>query len=958
MVAGGAIAALRQRLQMTLQHEVEVLEHQFARNRVPTVRGAARFVDPHRVEVTGEDGERKLYEAARFVIAAGTRPFRPDYMPFDGERVLDSDEIIDLKFLPRSLAVIGAGVIGVEYASIFSALDVQVTLIEPRPSMLDFLDQELVGAFVHDLRDRGIAVRLGCKAGEVEVSPEHGCTVHLDGGRVVHADVVLFAAGRMGATDALNLDAVRLEVDHRGRLDVDPRTFQTKVPHIYAAGDVIGFPSLASTSMEQGRIAACHAFERPAYDPPVFFPYGIYAVPEMSTVGMTEEQVRTQGIGYECGLARFRETSRGHIMGLHAGMMKMLFAIDTRRLLGVHIVGEGATELIHIGQAVLNLGGTLEYFIENTFNRLVLVERCRRSLEVRMIMQLHEVVETSRRVGEVAGRLAKIGHLADCLAHCGPDEAASAVALLSGTPRQGRIGIGYAALRAARGEPPAAEASITLRELEGALDELKAVKGKGASGERARLLRALFGRATEAEQDFLLRLLVGELRQGALEGVMVDAIAKAAGLPASEVRRAVMLAGDAGVVAAAALGAGAAGLRRFGLVLMQPVQPMLAQSADDIADAWRSSARRRSSGSSMAPAFRSTRPGTKCGCSRARLNDVTAAVPEVVAAVRGLPLESAILDGEAIALRPDGRAAAVPDHDAALRPAARGRAAAGRAAARLPVLRRARARWRRTDRPAAMRSGSAALAAVLPPALTVPRLVTGEAAAATAFVGGALAKGHEGAMAKALDAPYQAGRRGAGWLKVKQAHTLDLVVLAAEWGSGRRKGWLSNLHLGARDPDAGGFVMLGKTFKGLTDEVLAWQTEQFLVREIGRDAYTVYVRPELVVEIAFNDLQDEPSLSGRPRAAIRAGQGLPVRQAGGGRGHDRDRSGDPCARGWRWLARTDLERAADRPRFDPSGGQGAGVWRNWSTSGHSMSDWPSWRRRGPGAHASCRAWRR
>jgi NAD(P) transhydrogenase len=364
---------LRRRLQMTLQHEVEVLEHQFARNRVTTVRGEARFLDPHQVEVTSDDGERETFAAARFVIATGTRPFRPDYMPFDGRRVLDSDEIIDLKFMPKSLAVIGAGVIGVEYASIFSALDVQVTLIEPRTSMLDFLDQELVAAFVHDLRDRGLAVRLGCKAGRVEPS-ERGCTVHLESGRVVHAEAVLFCAGRMGATDNLNLAAAGLEVDHRGRLKVDPRTFQTQVPHIYAAGDVIGFPSLASTSMEQGRIAACCAFERQAHDPPAFFPYGIYAVPEMSTVGRTEEQLRADGIGCECGIARFTETSRGHIMGVHAGLMKMLFALDTRRLLGVHIVGEGATELIHIGQAVLNLGGTLDYFIENTFNYPTLAE--------------------------------------------------------------------------------------------------------------------------------------------------------------------------------------------------------------------------------------------------------------------------------------------------------------------------------------------------------------------------------------------------------------------------------------------------------------------------------------------------------------------------------------------------------------------------------------------------------
>jgi DNA ligase-1 len=477
-----------------------------------------------------------------------------------------------------------------------------------------------------------------------------------------------------------------------------------------------------------------------------------------------------------------------------------------------------------------------------------------------MSMLLHDIVETSRRVGEVGGRLAKIGHLADCLARCAPEEAASAVALLSGMPRQGRIGVGYAALRAARGEPAAA-ASLTLEELERALEGLKAVKGKGAAGERARLLRELFGRATEAEQDFLLRLLVGELRQGALEGVMVEAIAKAAGLPAAEVRRAVMLAGDAGVVAAAALGEGATGLRRFGLVLMQPVQPMLAQPAEDIADALAQLGQAAFEWKLDGARIQVHKDGDEVRVFTRRLNDVTAAVPEVVSAVRALPPASAILDGEAIALQPDGRP---QPFQITMRRFGR-RLEVARLQAELPLAclffdALALAGEELIDRSNAARAE--ALAAVLPQELAVPRLVTGEEAAATAFVAGALAKGHEGAMAKALDAPYQAGRRGAGWLKVKQAHTLDLVVLAAEWGSGRRKGWLSNLHLGARDPAAGGFVMLGKTFKGLTDEVLAWQTAQFLAREIGRDAHTVYVRPELVVEIAFNDLQASPHYPG------------------------------------------------------------------------------------------------
>ncbi|WP_417694104.1 Si-specific NAD(P)(+) transhydrogenase [Roseibium sp.] len=365
---------LRARLHITLDHEVEVLEHQFARNRVRTLRGEAKFVDAKTIEVLGDAGEVLQYSADRFIIAVGTKPFRPDYVPFDGEYILDSDEILELTELPRTIAVIGAGVIGVEYATIFSALDVKVTLVEPRDTMLDFLDHELVQDFIHELRDRGIALRFGSKVDKITKHGPANCEIELADGRLVRTNVVLFAAGRMGATGSLNLDACGLEVDHRGRLKVDAQTFQTNVEHIFAAGDVIGFPSLASTSMEQGRIAACHALGEQAYDPPEYFPYGIYAVPEISTVGMTEEEVKQRGIPYECGIARFRETSRGHIMGLDSGMLKMIFSLKTRRLLGCHIVGEGATELVHIGQAVLNLRGTLEYFVENTFNYPTLAE--------------------------------------------------------------------------------------------------------------------------------------------------------------------------------------------------------------------------------------------------------------------------------------------------------------------------------------------------------------------------------------------------------------------------------------------------------------------------------------------------------------------------------------------------------------------------------------------------------
>ncbi len=364
---------LMMRLHMTLDHEVDVLEHQFARNAVHTITGTARFLDPHRIEVLIEGESPRVFQADKILLAVGTRPFRPPEIPFDGRHVLDSDEIVDIDRLPRSLTVIGAGVIGVEYATIFSALDVAVTLVDARETFLEFIDRELIEDFTHQLRDRGMTIRLGCKVTGIEF--EHGAPVTLlESGRRIRSEMLLYAAGRVGATDSINLECCGLTPDHRGRLVVDPNSYQTTVPHIYCAGDAIGFPSLASTSMEQGRIAACHAFGMTPPPAPEYFPYGIYSVPEISTVGLTEQEVRHRKIPYECGIARFRETSRGHIMGLSTGMMKMIFSLDTRRLLGVHIVGEGATELVHIGQAVLNLKGTLDYFIENTFNYPTLAE--------------------------------------------------------------------------------------------------------------------------------------------------------------------------------------------------------------------------------------------------------------------------------------------------------------------------------------------------------------------------------------------------------------------------------------------------------------------------------------------------------------------------------------------------------------------------------------------------------
>ncbi|MDB5438643.1 MAG: Si-specific transhydrogenase [Caulobacteraceae bacterium] len=367
-------ADLGARLDKTLEHEIEVLEHQFQRNGVRTLAGSARFTDSHNLLVTCAEGDERRVSFERALIAVGTSPYRPSSIPFNGTSIIDSDDLIARPHVPRSLTVIGAGVIGIEYATIFSALDVPVTLIEPRPTFLDFIDREIIDDFVHQLRDRGMTIRLATTVARVEVDHQGWPVCILEDGRRIRSEMLLYTAGRVGAVEGLGLETCGLTTDKRGRLSVDPVTFQTEVPHIYAAGDIIGFPSLAATAMEQGRIAACHAFGLPMPPAPQYFPYGIYAVPEISTVGLSEEEVRAKGIACECGIARFRETSRGHIMGLNAGMMKMIFALDTRRLLGVHIIGEGATELIHIGQAVLNLGGTLDYFIENAFNYPTLAE--------------------------------------------------------------------------------------------------------------------------------------------------------------------------------------------------------------------------------------------------------------------------------------------------------------------------------------------------------------------------------------------------------------------------------------------------------------------------------------------------------------------------------------------------------------------------------------------------------
>ncbi|MGE3925417.1 MAG: ATP-dependent DNA ligase, partial [Lautropia sp.] len=403
--------------------------------------------------------------------------------------------------------------------------------------------------------------------------------------------------------------------------------------------------------------------------------------------------------------------------------------------------------------------------------------------------------------------------------------------------------------------PRAAAATLTLAAVDAKLDAIAGLRGSGSATLRAELLRELFGLATADEQDFLLRLLLGELRQGALEGVMVDAIAAAAALPAAAVRRAAMLAGGLAVLAQAALTHGAAGLESFRLQLFAPVAPMLAQTAADAAEAlaafgaaadfeWKMDGAR----------IQAHKRGHEVRLYTRALNEVGGAVPEVVAAVRALPVDEAILDGEAIAFTEAGRPHAF---QVTMRRFGR-RLDVDRMMIELPIrgyffdcL------WLNgqalIDRPLAERLE--ALAQAVPEPSRFPRLVTGDAGAAQRFYDGALAAGHEGLMAKSLASTYQAGNRGADWFKIKRAHTLDLVVIAVEWGSGRRTGLLSNLHLGVRDPERGEYVMLGKTFKGLTDTMLQWQTAELLARETHRDRQIVYVRPELVVEVAFSDLQ-------------------------------------------------------------------------------------------------------
>lgn len=479
-------------------------------------------------------------------------------------------------------------------------------------------------------------------------------------------------------------------------------------------------------------------------------------------------------------------------------------------------------------------------------------------------MLLSDVVAASRAVAATRARSAKVNTIAALLRAADPDDLAIAVAYLAGDLRQRRTGVGWASLRDRPEANP--QPRLTLSDVDAAFERIAAVSGSGSQAVRARELTALFGAATRDEQQFLVALATGELRQGALDGVMVDAIAKAADVPLSLVRQAFMLRGALPPIASVAIREGPDALAAIGLEIGRPVQPMLAQAAPSVVEALA-----KVGGGQVALEWkldgirvqihrREGENGPEIAVFTRTLDDITDRVPEIVAAAAGLDVRSAVLDGEAIALDEHGRPR--PFQETAARTSSRADLAALQANVPLRVFvfdvlqlddeslvaQPASERQRRLER-------------VLPPQLRVPRVVTDDPERATAFFADAIAHGHEGVVVKSLDATYDAGRRGAGWVKVKPRNTLDLVVLAAEWGHGRRHGMLSNLHLGARDGN-GGFVMLGKTFKGLTDELLAWQTAEFLRLETRRDAYTVYVEPALVVEIAFDGVQRSPRYPG------------------------------------------------------------------------------------------------
>lgn len=366
------------RANAVIRHEIDVTKHQLQRNRIEVLSASAEFVDAHTVKLEFTEGHqlRRLVSAEYIVIAVGTEATRDEHIPFDGNKIFISDDVLRLDQLPRTLTVIGAGVIGCEYASMFATLGVRVTLIDKRPRLLPFIDHEVADNLAYHLRENRVTLRLGEEVSGIErFEDEHGTRVRilLASGKQVVSEKALYSIGRTGATSKLKPERAGLPPDERGRLSVDGQ-YRTVVPHIFAVGDVIGFPSLASTSMEQGRLAACHAFNHEATSVPELFPYGIYTIPEISMVGKNEEELTLDGVSYEVGKASYKEIARGQIIGDSTGLLKLIFNSQTRQLLAVHIIGEGASELVHIGQAVIAFGGKIDYFIQTVFNYPTLAE--------------------------------------------------------------------------------------------------------------------------------------------------------------------------------------------------------------------------------------------------------------------------------------------------------------------------------------------------------------------------------------------------------------------------------------------------------------------------------------------------------------------------------------------------------------------------------------------------------
>jgi NAD(P) transhydrogenase len=363
------IEDLRLRTGRVMEREVDVVRHQLMRNHVQVLAGSARFVDPHTIAIS--DGAARQVTAERIVIASGTRPARPAAVEFDDKTILDSDGVLLIDRIPASGVVVGAGVIGIEYASMFAALGVKITVVEKRAQLLDFCDAQIIEGLQYHLRDLGVVFRLG---EEVTAVDRHDGAVltHLASGKRIASDVVLYAAGRQGETDDLALENAGLEADERGQIAVGP-DYRTAVDHIYAAGDVIGWPALAATSMEQGRVASAHAFGVEAAMSELL-PIGIYTVPEISYVGRTEEELTAAAVPYEVGISRYRELARGHILGDTYGMLKLLVSPEDGTILGVHVLGTNATEVVHIGQTVMGFGGTVDYLVDAVFNYPTLAE--------------------------------------------------------------------------------------------------------------------------------------------------------------------------------------------------------------------------------------------------------------------------------------------------------------------------------------------------------------------------------------------------------------------------------------------------------------------------------------------------------------------------------------------------------------------------------------------------------